>query len=200
MPTSTLYESTFALGLGQVPIGIVDPILHDELVSIHNAIAGLAQAVSDNRIFGDMYIYAEFVVAISDTSRVEVKDAAGDAWHAGYLNQVTFPTGGTEHYLTVPKDGKYLVVWSLSTHVVSAGHADIHAGVAINGTAIVDDGEAQFTHPNVTSTDSIVLASATVVDCPVGTEQISLWVSNSLTTNLHVTHGNVYIRRVNNLS
>jgi hypothetical protein len=145
-------------------------------------------------IFGTMIVPAEFTVSIGDTNPTEAKDGSDDGWAASDLNRVTFPTGGDEHYLTVPKPGIYEVNWSLSLHKDAGPATAIHGGIMVDGTAQRDNGEA---HEDLASTDvSGCLASPGTVDCPNGTEQISLWVSNDQSNDVHIDHGTVVIKQI----
>lgn len=143
-------------------------------------------------IFGSMCVPGvDIVVSTGDANPHEVKNATDDGWAVGELNLVTFPTGGTEHYLTVPKVGRYEVIWDLSGHTGSGGGTTIHGGVMVDGAAISNEGEA---HGSVTNSNVVVnISSVNIVDCPDGTEQISLYVAVTNSTDFHVEHGNVKI-------
>ena len=151
------------------------------------------------KVFGVMYIPGtDIVVSISDANPTEIKDdgttSLNDGWSVGELNEVTFPTGGTEHYLTVPEAGKYTVMWSLSGHTGSGGSTTIHAGVMIDGVALRDEGEA---HRDVSNfNDNGNVASVVVIDCPNGTEQISLFCAVGNSNDFHAVHGTVVIEQI----
>lgn len=142
-------------------------------------------------VMGNMYAPAEIVVPIADANPKEVEDAGEDGWAAGELNEVTFPTGGTEHYLTVPKAGRYFVSWTISAHTDAGGKTELHGGIMIDSTAQRDDGEVHRTVANTLDTGAF--SSVSVVDCPNGTEEISLWVINDLSNDVHVVHANMFI-------
>jgi hypothetical protein len=145
-------------------------------------------------IFGVMYIESEIVVSISGTSPVEIKDSSLDGWTAGQANKVVFPAGGAEHYLPVPKPGRYEVIWDISCHIAAGAGSEIFAGVMVDNTAIRDDGEGERTVTSLNDTGS--LGSNTVIDCPNGTEQISLWIANDNSNDVHVVKGNVLIKQI----
>ena len=134
-------------------------------------------------------------MALTDDVIAEVYDdgttSEFDGWLAGDLNLITFPTGGTEHYLTVTKPGFYRIQWSLSFNTANPGaNVEIHGGIAVDGTAIRDKAEAHRTIANNSDTGN--MSGTAMIDCPNGTEEISLWLLN--TTNdadVTVEHGNV---------
>lgn len=157
-------------------------------------------------IFGQMYIPSEggndIVVDVDGgINPVEIKDdgttSVDDGWIAGDLNEVTFPAGGTEHYLTVPKIGKYTVIWSLSGHTALGGGTTIHGGIMVNNAAIRNNGEDHATISN--STDVLALSSVGTVDITdlTGTNaQISLWVSDGNSQNVTIEHGNMFVTQI----
>lgn len=157
-------------------------------------------------IFGQMYIPSEggndVVVDVDGgINPVEIKDdgttSVDDGWIAGDLNEVTFPAGGTEHYLTVPKIGKYTVIWSLSGHTALGGGTTIHGGIMVNNAAIRNNGEDHATISN--STDVLALSSVGTVDITdlTGTNaQISLWVSDGNSQNVTIEHGNMFVTQI----
>ena len=143
-------------------------------------------------IFGVMCVPGVDIVVGGSAVPVEVKNASGDGWAAEELNGVTFPTGGDEHYLTVPQTGKYEVIWSMSAHTGSGGATGVHGGVMVDNVAQRNDGEAHRDVSN--SNDDGNIASVTVVDCPNGTEEISLWMTTDNAADLHVEHGTMKIQ------
>lgn len=150
-------------------------------------------------IYGTMFIPGvDIVVDIGGADPCEIFDdgttSADDGWSAGELNEVTFPTGGTEHYLTVPLAGKYEVVWSLSGHTGAGGATGLHAGVMIDNVALRDCGEAHRDVSN--SNDDGNMASACIIDCPNGTEEISLWVTVDNSNDFHAEHGTMVIKLI----
>ncbi|KKM22048.1 hypothetical protein LCGC14_1629290 [marine sediment metagenome] len=144
-----------------------------------------------------MYVDGTQAIEVALTSGVvaEVKDdgttSLDDGWLGGDLNLITFPTGGDEHYLSVTKAGFYRIQWSLSFNTANPGaNVEIHGGVAVDGTAIRDKAEAHRTIANNSDTGN--MSGTAMIDCPNGTEQISVWLLN--TTNdadVTVEHGNV---------
>ncbi len=135
------------------------------------------------------------IVALSTGVIAEVKDddttSLDDGWLAGDLNLITFPTGGDEHYLSVTKAGFYRIQWSLSFNTANPGaNVEIHGGIAVDGVAIRNKAEAHRTIANNSDTGN--MSGTAMIDCPNGTEQISVWLLNS-SNNADVTveHGNV---------
>ena len=109
------------------------------------------------------------------------------------MNDVTFPTGGTEHYVTVNTAGRYEATWDMSFSIAVPGATiQIHGGVAIDGTPARNAGEAHRTIANNTDTGN--MGATTVLNCPNGTEEISLWMENT-TNNADATveHGNLRV-------
>lgn len=157
---------------------------------------------SGGLVFGHMYVDGTqtIIVALTVNTPAEVEDdgttSAEDGWLAGELNLVTFPTGGTEHYITVTKAGKYGVTWDLSFNMATPGaNVEIHGGVAIDDTPTRNKGEAHRTIANNTDTGN--MGGTIIIDCPNGNEEISLWVENT-TNNADVTveHGNIRITQI----
>lgn len=141
--------------------------------------------------FGNMYIQLAdaFVVTIGDANPTEVASGA-DAWITGQLNLVTF----TDHHLDITKAGKYSIYWSLSIHTDSGGNTEVHGGVMIDGVATRDNGESHRTVSNTNDTGS--MCGVAVLDLTAGTEEISLWVSNDLSNDIHVNHATVVIKQI----
>lgn len=149
-------------------------------------------------LYGAMYIPGVDIVVPNDSANpFEVKDAGNDGWAVGELNDVTFPTGGTEHYLTITKQGRYEVVWSMSAHTGGGGATAVHGGVMIDGVAQRNDGEGHRDVAN--ANDDGNYGSSFIVDCPNGTEEISLWCSTDNSENLHVEHGTMTIKLINDI-
>lgn len=146
-------------------------------------------------IFGSMYIPGvDIVVAIGGVNPVEVRNGTSDGWTAGELHNVTFPTGGLEHFLTITEPGRYEILWNMSFHSDTGGAQGCHGGVAIDSVAIRDNGEA---HRTVTSAnDSGNISAPCILDLPNGTEQISLWISNSASNDMHVEHATVTVKQI----
>ena len=146
-------------------------------------------------VFGCMYVASEFTVTIGNANPTEVAvTGTGDGWTAGDLKKVTFPTGGTEHYLTVPVAGIYEVTWSMSVHKDAGPATAIHGGIMGNGVAQTGNGEA---HTDLPATDiSDCITGVGTVDCPAGTEEISLWVSNDQSNDVHIDHGTMLIKQI----
>lgn len=152
-------------------------------------------------IFGHMYVPGvDIIIDITNANPTEVFDdgttSLGDGWSAGELNLVMFPVGGDEHYLTVPKAGKYEVEWDLSFNMASPGaNIEVHGGIMVDGTARRNTGEAHRTIANNSDTGN--MGASDIVDCPNGTEQISLWVLNAANNNdVTVVHGNMTIKLI----
>ncbi len=162
---------------------------------------GRNQGVPDNvwfvgsggLLFGKMYAPAEIIVPVVDANPTEVENAAADGWAAGELNGVTFPTGGDEHYLTVPVAGRWAVLWDMSAHTNAGGRTEVHGGVMIDGVAQRDDGESLRTVTNTLDTGAF--GSDTVVDVAAGAE-FSLWVVNNLSNDIHAVHANMFIQQI----
>lgn len=148
-------------------------------------------------VFGHMYVDGtqSIIVALTLNTPAEVEDdgttSAEDGWLAGDLNLITFPTGGTEHYITVTKAGIFHITWNLSFKMVTgAANTQIHAGLAVDGTAIRDKCEAHRTISNNTDTGN--MAGSCMVDLPNGTEELSLWMENTTNSNdAEVVHGSI---------
>ena len=136
-------------------------------------------------VIGCMYIPGtDIVVTITDANPTEVYNATSDGWSAGELNEVTFPTGGTEHYLTITKPGKYEVIWNMSYYTAAGA---VRGGVMVDDVAVRYNGEAQ----GIAARN---ICAACIIDCPNGTEEISLWVSNSTSTDVTVYCSTVTIK------
>ncbi len=138
--------------------------------------------------YGGMHIQLAdgFIVSISGTAPVEVFDAS-NAWITGQLNLLTF----TNHHVDITKPGRYQIIWSTSIHTDTGGTTEVHTGIMVNGVAIRDDGEA---HRSVLNTqDTGALCGNSIIDLPNGTEEISLWVSNDQSNDLHINHATVSV-------
>ncbi len=153
--------------------------------------------------FGHMYVDGTqaIIVALTLNTPTEVEDdgttSAEDGWLAGDLNLVTFPTGGTEHYLTVTKAGMYHVNWNLSFKMVTgAANTQIHAGLAIDSTTFIRDKcEAHRTISNNSDTGN--MAGSCIVDLPNGTEELSIWMENTTNSNdAEIVHGSLVITHI----
>lgn len=150
-------------------------------------------------IYGHMYVDGaqNIIIALTLNTPTEVEDdgstSAEDGWLSGKVNLITFPTGGTEHYLTVIKAGTYKVDWELSFSMPSPGaNVEIHGGVAIDGTVVRDKGEADRTIANNSDTGN--MGATTIINCPNGTEEISLWIENaSNSADVAVDQGNLVL-------
>ena len=150
--------------------------------------------------YGHMYVDGTQVirVALTVSTIAEVKGdgtggtaAAEDGWLTGDLNLMTFPTGGTEHYITITKRGVYHINWNLSFKMVSgAANTQMHGGLAVDGTAIRNKCEAHRTISNNTDTGN--MAGSCIVDLPNGNEELSVWLLNSTNSNdADVSHGSL---------
>ena len=156
--------------------------------------------------YGLMYvdITQTIIVALTDDTPTEVEDdgttSAEDGWLGGGLNLVTFPSGGTEHYLAVIKAGVYKADWDLSFNMANPGaNVEIHGGVAVNDTPQRNNGEAHRTIANNSDTGN--MGATATINCTNGNEEISLWLEN--TTNdadVTVVHGNLSIMLVGGIT
>ncbi len=137
-------------------------------------------------------------VAMTKDTPTEVKDdgtsSVDDGWLAGDLNLITFPTGGTEHHLTISKAGVYQISWNLSFKMVTgAANTQIHAGLAIDSTTFRRDKcEGHRTISNNTDTGN--MSGSCMVDLPNGNEELSLWMENTTNNNdADISHGSLTI-------
>jgi len=100
-PIPSTYDSTTNLNLGQVPIGIQDPLVYDELMDIHNALETLLKGADSN-------ILANRVI-VSDSSTL-----AGDL-----LSNVEYFIDGIidmqGESITVPSGGLHIVGYDFDT-------------------------------------------------------------------------------------
>jgi hypothetical protein len=149
--------------------------------------------------FGSMYIPGiDLVVSIGDANPTEVKDdgttSLNDGWKPGALNDVTFPSGGDEHYLIVDKIGVYSGNWEMSAHTATGGASVLHGGIMIDDVAQRNDGEG---HTHVSnSNDDQSFGGPVMIRCPNGNEEISLWVSDDNSRDIHIEHANLTIMLV----
>lgn len=147
--------------------------------------------------YGHMYVDGtqSIIVALTLNTPTEIEDdgttSAEDGWLAGDLNLITFPTGGTEHYITVTKAGVYSINWNISFKMVTgAANTQIHMGLAVDGTAIRDKCEAHRTISNNIDTGNA--AGSCLVDLPNGNEELSIWMENTTNSNdAEVVHGSL---------
>lgn len=147
--------------------------------------------------YGHMYVDGtqSIIVALTLNTPAEVKDdgttSVDDGWLAGDLNEITFPTGGTEHYITITKPGVYSINWNISFRMITgAANTQIHGGLAVDGVAIRDKCEAHRTISNNTDTGN--MAGSCMVDLPNGDEKLSLWMENTTNSNdAEVDHGSL---------
>ena len=148
--------------------------------------------------FGHMYVDGTQAIRVALTlnTPAEVKDdgttSAEDGWLSGDLNLMTFPTGGTEHYITITKPGVYHITWNLSFKMVTgAANTQIHAGLAIDSTTFRRDKcEAHRTISNNTDTGN--MGGTCMIDLPNGNEELSLWMENTTNSNdSDVVHGSL---------
>ncbi len=148
--------------------------------------------------YGHMYVDGtqSIIVALTLNTPAEVEDdgttSIEDGWLAGDLNLITFPTGGTEHHITITKAGVYRITWNLSFKMVTgAANTQIHAGLAVDSTTFVRDKcEAHRTISNNTDTGN--MAGGCLIDLPNGNEELSLWMENTTNSNdAEVVHGSL---------
>jgi hypothetical protein len=149
-------------------------------------------------LFGHMYVDGtqSIIVALTLNTPAEVEDdgttSIEDGWLAGDLNGITFPTGGTQHYLTVTKAGVYHITWNLSFKMVTgAANTQIHAGLTVDSTTFVRDKcEAHRTISN--NSDIGNMGGTCMIDLPNGNEELSLWMENTTNSNnADVVHGSI---------
>ncbi len=146
-------------------------------------------------VFGSMFIPGvDIIVAIGDANPTEIENATADGWAAGELNEVTFPTGGDEHYLTITVPGRYECIWNISFHADVGGAQAGHGGIMIDGVAIRNNGEAHRDVAN--ANDDGNMAAPCIADLPNGTEQISLWIANSASNDMHIVHSTLTIKLI----
>ena len=147
-------------------------------------------------IFGSMYIPGvDVTVTIGGVNPVEVSHlATGDGWAAGELNAVTFPGAGSEHFVAITQPGRYEILWNMSFHVDIGGAQSVHGGVMIDGVAVRDNGEAHRSVAN--ANDSGNMGAPCIADLPNGNEEISLWVSDSASNDVHVERATVTIKLI----
>ncbi len=146
-------------------------------------------------VFGSMFVPGvDIVVAIGGVNPVEVENAAADGWAVGELFDVTFPTGGDEHYLTITVPGRYECIWNMSFHTSIGGAQGVHAGLMIDGIAIRDNGEAHRDVAN--ANDDGNMGAPCIADLPNGTEEVSLWIANDGAADVHVVHSTLTIKLI----
>ena len=147
--------------------------------------------------YGHMYVDGtqSIIVALTLNTPTEVEDdgttSAEDGWLAGDLNLITFPTGGTEHYLTIGKSGIYHITWNLSFKMVTgAANTQIHAGLAVNTTTFVRNRcEA---HRTISNNSDIGNMGGTCMRELIDGSQISLWMENTTNSNdADIVHGSL---------
>ncbi len=148
--------------------------------------------------YGHMYVDGTQAIRVALTlnTPAEVKDdgttSVNDGWLAGDSHLITFPTGGTEHYITVTKAGVYHITWNLSFKMVTgAANTQVHAGLAVDSTTFIRDKcEGHRTISNNTDTGS--MSGTCFIDLPNGNEELSLWMENTTNSNdADVSHGSL---------
>ncbi len=147
--------------------------------------------------YGHMYVDGtqSIIVALTLNTPAEVEDdgttSAEDGWLGGDVNLTTFPTGGTEHYLTIGKSGIYHITWNLSFKMVTgAANTQIHAGLTVDTTTFVRDRcEA---HRTISNNSDIGNMGGTCMRELSSGNQISLWMENTTNSNdADVVHGSL---------
>lgn len=192
--------AAYAKASAQYVVMVLDAVLQNERVlTAGNGITvtdgGSAVTVASADVFGSMYIPGvDVIVPISTANPTEIKNADGDGWSAGELSSITFPTAGDEHYLAIIQSGKYEITWNLSMHTDTGGPTGAHGGIMIDGVSVRNNGEAHRDIANTNDTGN--MAGIGIVDCPNGNEEISLWMINSLSNDLHIVHSTVTVRRI----
>jgi hypothetical protein len=147
-------------------------------------------------LVGSMFIPGvDIEVSTGDANPHEISHiATGDGWQASALNEITFPTGGDEHYLTVSEIGLYKCDHSISAHTAGGGATAIHSGIMVDNVAQRNDGEG---HTHVSNfNDDQHLGSPALVNCPNGDEQISLWISADNSQDVHIEHGTLMVMMI----
>ncbi len=145
-------------------------------------------------LFGHMYVELASPITVAITVNViaEVENAAQDGWVAGELNEVTFPGGGTEHYLTISEPGRYEINWDMSIMTTVGSGGEIHGGIMVDSVAVRNQGEAHRTIS--AANDSGSISGHAILDLPKGTDEISLWLLNTSNNNdVVVDHGNLVV-------
>ena len=152
-------------------------------------------------IMGHMDVPATNVITVATqgtANPVEVKDdgtvSANDGWESTYQNGTTFAASDL-HYITVTIAGTYKVVWDMSPATAAGAGTLIHGGITIDTTTFVrDNGEG---HAHVfNANDNIQINGVGIIDCPNGTEEISLWISNDQNQKTEIEHGNMNIQLI----
>ncbi len=148
--------------------------------------------------YGHMYVDGTQAIRVALTlnTPTEVEDdgtaSAEDGWLEGDQNLITFPTGGTQHHITITKAGVYHITWNLSFKMVTgAANTQIHAGLTIDSTTFRRDRcEAHRTISNNTDTGN--MGGTCTIDLPNGNEELSLWMENTTNSNdADVLHGSL---------
>ncbi len=148
--------------------------------------------------YGHMYVDGTQVIRVALTlnTPAEIEDdgttSAEDGWLAGDSHLITFPTGGTQHHITITKAGVYHITWNISfTMVTGAANTQIHAGLAVDSTTFIRNKcEGHRTISNNTDTGN--MSGTCTVDLPNGNEELSLWMENTTNSNdADVNHGSL---------
>ena len=152
------------------------------------------EGVGTGLVYGHMAIPGtDIVVSIDDTDPNEVLNASSDGWASIYENETTFAVSDL-HYITVTIAGTYEVPWNMAGHIDFGAQSAIHGGVMIDGVAVRNNGED---HTDVLNqNDSKAIGATATIDCPNGTEEISLWISNSNSADVHIEHGDMVIKLI----
>ena len=145
-------------------------------------------------VHGDMWSNTQITVTISDGTPTEVEES-GDGFTIGFLNNMTFPTGGDEHYLEIDVIGVYECVWGMSFALASAsGGIEAEGGVMVDGAA-VESGQAHRTLAN--STDTGDMGSVSKIDITSVNQQVSLFIQNETnTTDIDVEHVSISCKQL----
>lgn len=183
----------------QVDLGITTGDGGDTDFASFSAVGDVSFTGGAGFILGHMNIPGVDVTV--DTSAtvnpVEVADdgtvSAGDGWASTYQNETTFAVANL-HYITVTIAGTYKVPWSFSFRTAAGGGTVMHGGIMVDGVAIRNNGE-DHTH-TFNANDDVSIGSVGIIDCPNGTEEISLWVANDANQKTIVEHGNMLIEQV----
>lgn len=156
------------------------------VVRANDFLQGLLNLIASGSMFAD----GGFTVVTGVATPVEVKDAGGDGFTPSRLNLITFPTGGTEHFLTITRPGNYNIFWDMAASKASGAQNELHGGIMINDIAIRENGEGHRTIMN--NNDIGSLSGLAKLSLPLNA-QVSLWLLSSTSVNIPIDHANVIV-------
>ena len=93
-----------------------------------------------------------------------------------------------------PRGNATMAIDYASDLIFVNGGGLVYGGVMVDGVALRDNGEAHRDIANNNDTGN--MGSVCIVDCPNGDEEISLWVINDLSNDLHIVHSTVSVKRI----